>query len=270
MTLAQITPVVLTLNEAPNVIRCLERLRWAAEVVVLDSFSIDGTPELAADYPHVRLSQRQFDDHAAQWSHAVSLATTPWVLTLDADYILGEGFEDELEALSPDDETSAYFARFEYCVSGRPLRASLYPPRAVLFRKDRCNYVNEGHTQVLSFSGNAEFLSSVIRHDDRKPFTSWLRAQRRYAALEARHLLSTPKVELNRADRLRRWIVAAPPLVFLYTLLAKRLILDGGPGWRYVMQRTLAETILSLQLIRAWIGRCVGWQENNPWTPSDS
>jgi hypothetical protein len=123
---------------------------------------------------------------------------------------------------------------------------------------------------VLSFSGNAEFLSSVIRHDDRKPFTSWLRAQRRYAALEARHLLSTPKVELNRADRLRRWIVAAPPLVFLYTLVAKRLILDGAPGWRYVMQRTLAETILSLQLIRAWIGRCVGWQENNPWTPSDS
>ena len=80
MNLSDVTPVILTLNEAPNILRCLDRLAWAGEVVVLDSFSTDGTPELANDLERVRVSQRPFDDHASQWNHAIALATTPWVL----------------------------------------------------------------------------------------------------------------------------------------------------------------------------------------------
>src|SRR5258707_10426043 len=106
MRLEDITPVILTFNEAPNLSRCLEKLSWAREVIVLDSFSTDGTPELAGASVNVRLSQRRFDDHTSQWNHAVSLAATPWVLTLDADYILSDGFRAELETLIPDDNTA--------------------------------------------------------------------------------------------------------------------------------------------------------------------
>src|SRR5262249_10145376 len=59
---------------------------------------------------------------------------------------------------------------------------------------------------------------------------------------------------LSPQDRVRKWIVVAPVLVFFYTLFAKRLILDGWPGWYYVFQRTLAELLLSLRLIEARIG----------------
>ena len=250
MRLEDITPVILTFNEAPNLPRCLEKLSWAREVIVLDSFSTDGTSDLAHASGNVRLSQRKFDDHTSQWNHAVSLATTPWVLTLDADYILSDGFKAELETLIPGEDTAAWSAEFRYWVFGRELRSSLYPPRAVLFRRDLCHYVEDGHTQRLEVRGVTKGLSSVIRHDDRKPLSAWVQAQGRYAELEARHLLSSPAADLNRIDRLRRWIIPAPPMVFLYTWLGKGLIFEGWAGWYYVMQRTIAELMLSLYLVQ--------------------
>ena len=68
MKLDDITPLVLTYNEAPNLSRTLARLTWAREVVVLDSGSTDATHEIAAQFPNVRFEVRAFDDHTTQWN----------------------------------------------------------------------------------------------------------------------------------------------------------------------------------------------------------
>jgi glycosyltransferase involved in cell wall biosynthesis len=245
----EVTPLILTFNEQPNLRRTLARLAWAGQIVIVDSFSTDETPGIAREFPRVRLVQRKFDDHTSQWNFGLGQISTPWVLSLDADYLLPENFAAELENLRPDDSLSACFARFRYCVFGRPLRGALYPPRAVLFRKDRCHYVQDGHTQRLQISGKAVSLRSVIDHDDRKAFSHWLWAQDRYATQEAEHLAATPRAQLNFADRARRKIIFASALVFFHALIGKGLFLDGWPGWYYVFQRTLAELILSLKLI---------------------
>ena len=62
-------------------------------------------------------------------------------------------------------------------------------------------------------------------------------------------LVRTPASELSLQDRLRKRIVIAPFLVLFYTLLWKRLILDGWPGLYYVAQRVFAELMLSLRLM---------------------
>ncbi len=73
---------------------------------------------------------------------------------------------------------------------------------------------------------------------------------------EARHLLRSQKSEvgsqkekLSIQDRLRLKIFFAAPAMFLYLLFGRGLILDGWPGWYYVLQRTIAEMLLSLRLI---------------------
>ena len=60
---SSITPLVLTFNEAPNIGRTLDRLAWAKEIVVLDSFSTDDTEAICRKIPSVRFIQRKFDDH---------------------------------------------------------------------------------------------------------------------------------------------------------------------------------------------------------------
>jgi hypothetical protein len=62
-------------------------------------------------------------------------------------------------------------------------------------------------------------------------------------------LRATPNERLNRQDRLRKKIIFAPWVIFLYLLIGRGLILDGWPGWYYVSQRTIAESMLSLRLL---------------------
>jgi len=354
--------LILTYNEAPNIRRTLERLTWAKEIIVVDSFSTDETVEMVKQSPQARVVQRKFDTFADQCNFGLEQISTEWVLSLDADYVLSqelikeishiakaesgsqrsEGKEERAErraqsaerrdfsvSASQDERKAesgkqkaesgkrtsdlrprtsgsslaapcsvdspnsnlqspeqpeisasqdftvsdvsgipptsdirplasgplssspvvAYSARFRYCINGHPLRASLYPPRVVLYRKDKAHYMNEGHGHRVQIDGPVGTLFGYIDHDDRKPIERWLQEQIRYARIEAEHLLTTPSRQLNLADRIRRKIILAPFLVFFYTLFGKGLILDGWAGFYYVLQRTVAEVLLSLKLI---------------------
>jgi glycosyltransferase involved in cell wall biosynthesis len=257
---SEITPLILTCNEEDNIERTLGGLTWAKQILVVDSFSTDSTIARAeAAHPHVAVVQRPFDTHATQWNFGLEQIATPWVLALDADYQVPAEFEAEIVKIDPAKEVVGYETEFCYCVFGRPLRATLYPPHVVLFRKGQGRYVDEGHTQVLRLTGKIQRLDSRIAHDDRKPLARWLQSQDRYMVIESKHLLATPGGRLKIADRLRKRIFFAPPAMFLYLLFGRGLILDGWPGWFYVFQRTLAETLLSLRLLIACYGR-QGWQ----------
>ena len=247
----ELTALILTYNEAPNLRRTLEKLTRLHEVVVVDSFSTDETETIAKCFPNVRFVQRTFNNHTAQWNFGVDQCATPWVLALDADYVLSDELVCELQSLTPAADTAACFARFKFCIHGRPLRASLYPPRAVLFRRDRCRYAPDGHTQLLKISGPTAQLSGCIFHDDRKPLSRWLWAQSRYTDLEVEKLTAAKPGELRVQDRLRKLIFIAPPLVLLYTLFVRGVVLDGWPGLYYAFQRMVAELILSLKLLEA-------------------
>jgi glycosyltransferase involved in cell wall biosynthesis len=244
-----VTPLVLTYNEEPNIERTLGRLDWAERVVVIDSGSTDRTAALCRARPNVEVIERTFDDHVAQWNFGLAQVRTEWVLSLDADYVLSPAFVDELGQWQPTRDVHGYSAGFEYCVFGRPLRASLYPPRIVLFRRRQATFVADGHTQLLQLDGAPGTFRARIQHDDRKPLDRWFAEQWRYAGLEARHLTDAPPDRLRSIDRIRRRAVLAPALVGLYALIGRGLVWDGWPGWHYVWQRVVAESLLSLRLV---------------------
>ena len=245
----EITALILTYNEAPNIARTLDRLRWAHRIVVIDSYSTDETVEIVNRFSNVDLIQRRFDSFARQCNFGLEQIRSRWVLSLDADYLLSDELITEIARLDPDTSASAYRVRFRYRIDGARLRASLYPPRTILYRRSGARYVDDGHGHRVVVNGETKDLSAWIDHDDRKSLDRWLTEQRRYATAEVQKLLETPAKDLNLADRVRQWIVPAPFLVFFYTLFVKGLILDGWRGWYYVFQRTLAEILLSLRLI---------------------
>jgi glycosyltransferase involved in cell wall biosynthesis len=250
--LRDITPLILTYNEAPNIERTLKAVNWAKQILVVDSFSADATLEIVRRFPQVRVIQRRFDTFAGQCNFGLQHVATPWVLSLDADYVVSDALVDEIAAL-PDDRAAGYRASFRYCIAGRPLRSSLYPPRAVLYRRDSARYVDEGHGHRVQIDGPIRDLRAVIHHDDRKPFSRWLSEQNKYMRIESRHLVDADSRCLTLQDRLRRWVVFAPLAVLVYTLILKGLVLDGWPGWAYAAQRTLAEILLSARIAEARI-----------------
>lgn len=248
--LDQITPLILTYNEAPNIARTLTSVSWAKDIVVVDSFSDDDTIEIAKSFPTVRVFQRAFDSHRSQWQFGLKETgiTTPWVLALDADYVLSDELISELESLQPDPATAGYRANFVYCINGKKLQSGIYPPVTVLYRREAASYIQDGHTQRVALEGPVENLRAPVFHDDRKSLKTWFNAQARYTELEAQKLRSADRAELNFPDRLRRWRIVMPPAMFVYCLIIRRGILDGRAGFYYAFQRAMAELMLSQRL----------------------
>lgn len=251
MNLQDLTPLILTFNEAPNIGRVLEHLTWAKRIVVVDSYSTDDTLEILRSYPQVEIFQRQFDTHANQWNYGLEQVQTEWVLSLDADYIVPEALVSEIESIPNETKIDGYYIPFKYCVFGKPLRGTILPPRQALFRRQRATYIDDGHTQLLQVFGQADTLNHSLYHDDRKPLSRWLWAQDRYMVLEVKKLLATPENELSLGDRIRKMRVLAPLIILIYCLILKGGIFDGWAGWYYAFQRVLAEILLSIHLIQA-------------------
>jgi glycosyltransferase involved in cell wall biosynthesis len=250
MKFDRVTPLILTWNEEENIGRCLKRLDWAAHVLVVDSFSTDRTLEICSEFPGVRVVQRAFDSHAQQANFGLAQISTPWVLDLDADYILPAEFEDVLAEFDPTNLNGAS-AGFTYCVFGRPLRGTLYPPRMILHRTRDVRYIQDGHTQRVVVPGKTGELAVRIDHDDRKPLARWFSSQASYARLEASKLLAADPRGLSRQDRLRLRVWIAPWLVAFWCLVIRRCALDGRAGLYYTFQRMIAETMLSVCLLDA-------------------
>jgi glycosyltransferase involved in cell wall biosynthesis len=248
--LAHITPVLLTYNEEQNIGRTLSRLRWAKDIVVVDSGSTDGTLLIVAEFPNVRVFKRHFDTHARQWRYAIeeTQIATEWILRLDADYQVSDALVSELARLDPNHAVSAYCVRFDYAIFSQKLLSSLYPANTILLRKDRFSVRDKGHTEKWNVDGLIATLSTRVTHDDWKPTGHWLIGQARYMQREFDCLRVG-------GTGLVRWLRLRPPLmpiaVFLYCLFGRGLIVNGRAGLFYALQRLVAEAVLSLIVLEA-------------------
>jgi hypothetical protein len=257
--LDSITPLVLTLDEMPNLERTFAPLAWARRIVVVDSGSTDGTREWLQRDSRVALFTRPFDAHARQWEYGLRETDiqSPWILALDADHVVTLGLLDELRALDPRSDVDGYEAPFRYLIEGRPLRASLYPPRIVLGRREAVHFAQDGHTQRLWVDGRVVRLRSAVLHDDRKPRARFLASQAAYAKAEAEKLLSD-RGGRTLAGSLRRagWIT--PWLVPLWYLVVRGGLFDGRIGWIYAGERATAEWVLALEILTRRLRRFTG------------
>ena len=249
MELSDVTPLILTRDEEANLERTLGQLAWAKEVVVVDSFSTDATLDIASRFPNVRVFQREIDTLAEQSNHGIRQARTPWVMLLDADYFVPDAFAAELRELEPPPEVRAYRASFVYAVNGKPLRASLYPPRVVLLHREHARVWQDGHAHRVLVDGDVGELGTKIVHDDRKSFARFVARQKKYMRQEAEKLRAVDPRTLGLSGRVRKLIVVAPFAVLVHTLFVKGLILDGTAGLRYAWERFVAELILSRELL---------------------
>ncbi|HZM01251.1 MAG TPA: glycosyltransferase family 2 protein, partial [Planctomycetota bacterium] len=97
---------IITLNERDNLPRCLESVRGlAAQVVVVDSCSTDGTQQLARQ-AGAELHERPFEGHIKQKQFALDLAREDWVLSLDADEWLDDRLREEIAGIVEGGEVS--------------------------------------------------------------------------------------------------------------------------------------------------------------------
>jgi glycosyltransferase involved in cell wall biosynthesis len=116
-----VTAIILTRNEAENLPACIDTVRWADEILVVDAFSTDRTPELAAGLG-ARVVQHPFKNFAAQRNFAQQEARHDWVLFVDADERVSPELAAEITRLAERGElgrSNAYHIQRVHLFSGR-------------------------------------------------------------------------------------------------------------------------------------------------------
>mgnify|MGYP007080381255 CR=1 FL=1 len=140
------------------------------------------------------------------------------------------------------------------------LLGSLYPPQVRLFRPALVEVSQCGHTQVFACSGSCHTFKNRVIHDDRKSCDRWLQAQYRYSELEARRIQGSLRPLLK--DQLRR-SGAMPLIAGLASYIRAGGPLKGRAAWRYALERSAFEMILSLRLHRGDTEATDHWMARN-------
>src|SRR5512143_1921914 len=149
----RLSVITLTLNEAANIGECLESVRWADEIIVVDSGSTDRTLETARRYTE-KIFTIDWPGYGAARNFALSQATGNWALWLDADERVTPELGEEIrDLLAREDIAVAGFAvgRRAYFLGRWIKHCGWYPSRVVrLFRKDRGRFTESRvHEQLL-------------------------------------------------------------------------------------------------------------------------
>ena len=167
----RVSVVVTTFNEEHNIEACLESLLWADEILVVDSFSTDKTPDLVRSFEDrhgdLKLIQRTYYGSAAQKNWAMDQCAYDWILIFDADERCTPKLRKEIEKLlasGPGHE--AYTIRRRVFFLGKVIRFSGWQRDQVirLLRKGSGRYPNRRVHADLKVRGPAPLLKNTMDH----------------------------------------------------------------------------------------------------------
>jgi len=165
MNLRDISVVITCFNEEDNIRRCLDGVKDFGEVILVDSFSTDGTLDIAREYP-VIIYRRPYLSAAKQKNWAIARTVNRWVLVIDADEEVPHELASEIEAISEQQGWSGYWIRRSSEYLGKRIRHCGWQRDKVLrlFDKNRGSYnEREVHEEVV-LAGDHGYLRSRLHH----------------------------------------------------------------------------------------------------------
>jgi hypothetical protein len=185
--------VILTKNEARHIGACIASVAWADQVLVSDSLSDDGTPDLARAAGAV-VVQRPFEGWARQRNAALDSAAqlgASWVLFVDADERATPELAAEIrQVVESRAEVGWNVPRFNFIVGKQPHHGGFYPDYQLrLLRLGRARYdLSRPVHEVVMLDGAEGKLSNHLLHYNYDTWGQFHAKQRRYGAMEARIL----------------------------------------------------------------------------------
>jgi glycosyltransferase involved in cell wall biosynthesis len=223
-----ISVVVITLNEAKNIGDCLDAVRWADELVVVDSFSTDETVAIARERG-ARIIQNQWPGMVGtQRNVGLDAVSGDWVLFLDADERVTPALREELLRTAAGGEVIGGRIPRRNFFFGRWLRCT-WPDLTSRFVRKGCGRYNEeagkGFDAMIFGEGAVRDLRCPLDHLTGETLTQRLRKLDFDSSLQAG--------EKFRAGRSATFagLVISPPLAFVRTYLLKRGFRDGWAGF---------------------------------------
>jgi glycosyltransferase involved in cell wall biosynthesis len=218
---------VITKNESKHVRTCLESVKWADEIIVLDSGSTDDTVAICREYTD-KVFVTDWPGFGVQKNRAIERATSEWVLSIDADESISEALRREIkEAIGqPRDRVAYQFPRrSSYC--GRFMRHSGWWPDYItrLFRRGYARFSDDLVHERLIVKGAIGRLTNPLIHRAFSDLEEVLETTNAYSSAGARLMHQRQKkASLTGAVLHGLWS-------FFHTYVVRAGFLDGKEGF---------------------------------------
>ena len=223
----KISVAIITKNEEANIRGCLESVRWADDIVVVDSGSTDQTLKICGQFP-VRVFEEEWKGFARQKNSAIAKTRHEWILSLDADERVTEKLKEEIDqTLHSDPPVDGYLVARKNFFLGRWIKhCGWYPDHNLrLFRKERGSFVEREVHEKATVKGEVRCLKEPLEHYTYRTLSDFIQRTDRYSSLAAREMWREGR-RFRRADLLFR-----PPYTFFQMYLLRAGFLEGHWGF---------------------------------------
>ncbi len=245
LTDGKISVVVITFNEESNIRECLESMRWADEIIIVDSWSTDRTVQIAQEYTS-KIFQRNWTDFGDQKNFGLSKTQHEWALFIDADQRVSELLAKEIQTAikENDDRYQGYYVPNQNFYFGKWVQYGEWNPdfKLKLVRKQNATWVGRIHERI-SLSGRVAYLKNPAYHYTYKNFGQHVQKFISYSSLYAEEAFA--KGEQSSLYK----IFIKPPRRFVYGYLLRQGFRDGFTGFVIAAMQAFE---LFLRYVKLW------------------
>jgi len=243
--MTKITVIIPCKDEEHNIREVLESVKWADEIMVVDSFSSDNTLDIAKEYTNCIL-QHEYKSSAAQKNWAIPQAKHDWILLVDADERVTPELKNEIiERLSgPIAHAGYWMYRDNYFMGKRIRHGGMGGDKVVrLFKRDLCRYEErQVHAEIIA-DGELGFLKNKLIHNTYKDLSHYLQKVHRYS------LWSAMDFDKKTGSITFYHVLVKPGFKFFQFYILKRGFLDGFAGF---VVAALASYSVLLRFLQLW------------------
>jgi len=224
----KITALIITFNEIGYIEKCIASISFADEIIVVDSYSTDGTYEYLSNHPKLRVIQNPFKNFTAQKAFTLKQATNDWILFLDADEVVPENLQNEIRAtINNNPKHVAYWFYRKFMFQKERLRFSGWQTdkNYRLFRKSKVNFSDKRIVhETLDINGTTGKFKNKLTHYCYKDYEVYKNKMMLYGRLKA-------KEAFNKNKRFSYALLLLKPMWKFFNSYIIRLgFLDGKKG----------------------------------------
>jgi len=224
----KLSALIITYNEIGYIEKCIDSVSFADEIIVVDSYSTDGTYEYLVQHPKVKVIQHPFKNFTAQKSFTLNQATNDWVLFLDADEMVTEELQQEIiESLSNNKKHVAYWFSRKFMFQQQQLRFSGWQTdkNYRLFRKSKVSFSTKRIVhETLDVNGSSGILKNKLTHFCYKDYDMYKRKILLYGRLKAKEAFNK-----NKRFSFSLYLLK-PTWKFFHNYVLRLGFLDGKKG----------------------------------------
>lgn len=244
----KISALVIAYNEIGYIENCIKSVEFADEIIVVDSYSTDGTYEYLCSHPKVKVIQHPFKNFTAQKTFTLEQATNDWVIFVDSDEVITPELRQEItDTVNGPKKHVAYWFRRKFMFQQTHLRFSGWQTdkNYRLFRKSKVRFSEKRIVhEILEVDGTSGVLKSKLIHYCYRNFANYKGKMLCYGRLKAKEAIHNNK-SFNIVA-----LFLKPTYKFLYNYLVRLGFLDGVKGITICYLNALSDWERYLELKR--------------------